>query len=148
MPTETEQRAAVVAEALSWQGTRYHHRARIKGAGVDCGMLLAEVYERAGVIPHVDPGMYSRDWMCHRDEERYLAFVETYAKRIPGPPQPGDIVLYRYEKCISHAAIVIEWPQVLHAYAPVLEVVLDDGLANADLMVHFVGFWSPWGGDL
>ena len=54
--TEHEQRQAVVAEALTWLGTPYHHRARVKGAGVDCGQLLAAVFEGAGVLRHVDPG--------------------------------------------------------------------------------------------
>src|SRR5262249_43477037 len=47
-------RAAVVAEAESWIGTPFHHAARVKGAGVDCLMLLAEVYERAGIVPHLE----------------------------------------------------------------------------------------------
>jgi cell wall-associated NlpC family hydrolase len=36
-------RAAVVREAESWIGTPFHHAARVKGAGIDCLMLLAEV---------------------------------------------------------------------------------------------------------
>ena len=44
-------RAAVVAEAATWLRTPYHHMGRVKNAGTDCLMLLAEVYEAAGVIP-------------------------------------------------------------------------------------------------
>ena len=36
-------RAAVVAEAIAWLGTPYHHRARIKGVGVDCAQLALGV---------------------------------------------------------------------------------------------------------
>jgi len=147
MNTETEkaQRASVVAEALSWVGTPYHHHARIKGAGVDCGMVLAEIFERAGVMPAVDPGDYPADWMCHRSEERFLGIVETYAHKIEGLPKPGDIALFQWGRCISHGAIVIEWPQILHAYKIAGGVVLDDAEQNKDLEPRLAGFWSPWG---
>ena len=42
--SEADQRAAVVAEARSWIKTPWVHMAAIKGAGVDCAMLLARVY--------------------------------------------------------------------------------------------------------
>ena len=141
-----EARSRVVQEALSWLRTPYHHMARVKGAGVDCGMILAAVYEDSGVTPAIDPGEYPNDFMLHRSEERYLALVERYAHRIEGPPLPGDLALYRFGRCISHGAIVIQWPQVVHAYAVTGSVVLDDAEANLDLRERLVGFWSPWGG--
>ena len=138
-------RAAVVAEALTWQGTPHIHEARVKGAGVDCGTLLLEVYEACGLIPHVDLPHLPHDWAAHRDEERYLEHVEQWAHRIEGPPEPGDIVLYRYGRCISHGAIVVQWPQIIHAYVN-KGVILDDALANADLAQRQVGFWSVFDG--
>lgn len=141
---EHEQRAAVVREALSWVGTPYHHAARVKGAGVDCAMLLAEVFEAAGVLGHVEPEPYPNDWHMHRDEERYLAGVERFAAPVEGPPQPGDIVLFKVGRCISHGAIVVLWPQVVHAYVTARAVVLEDAMANQDLARRIVGFWSPW----
>ena len=51
---EEDERALVVRIAQEWAGTPYHHRARIKGVGVDCGQLVAGVFEEAGLIP---PGM-------------------------------------------------------------------------------------------
>ena len=144
---ELAQRKAVVEEAMSWLATPYHHQARVKAGGVDCGMLLAEVYERAGVMPAVDPGEYPSDWMCHRSEERFLGIVESYAHKIEGPPLPGDIALFRWGRCISHGAIVIEWPRIIHAFLVAGEVVLDDAVANQALSTRLAGFWSPWGGE-
>jgi cell wall-associated NlpC family hydrolase len=141
---ELQQRAAVVAEALTWSGTPYHHRARIKGAGVDCGLILAAVYAAAGVLPEVDPGEYVPDWFLHRDEPVYLGIVEQYAAKIDGPGQPGDIAMFKFGRCAAHGAIVIQWPTILHAYQPAGEVVLDDAIANRDLAARFVGIWSPW----
>ena len=141
---EQNQRLAVVQEALSWVGTPYHHHARVKGAGVDCGMLLAEVYERTGVMPHVDPGDYPADWHMHRSEERYLELVQQHAAPIEGLPKPGDIALFRWGKCLSHGAIVIKWPEVVHAYVMTGQVVLDDAVRNHHLGPKLAGFWSPW----
>jgi NlpC/P60 family putative phage cell wall peptidase len=109
-------RATVVAEALTWIGTPFHHAARVKGAGVDCLMLLAEVYERAGIAPHVEPPFYVPDWHLHRDAERYMEGLLAYAQPIDGPPLPGDIALFRFGRTFSHGAIVIEWPRLIHAY--------------------------------
>lgn len=139
-------RAQVVAEALLWLRTPYAPMARVKGAGVDCGQFLAAVYEAVGVIPHQEIAAYPHDWHMHRGEERYLAHVEACAHRIEGPPQPGDIVLYRIGRTVSHGAIVTRWPQVIHAWVG-KGVILDDALGNAELVKHFVGFWSPWGAE-
>jgi cell wall-associated NlpC family hydrolase len=139
------QREDVVKEAKTWIGTPHHHHARIKGAGIDCGLILAEVYRAAGVVSEdIDPGEYVHDWHLHKDEPIYLRTLEKYAAKIDGPPQPGDIALYRYGRQAAHGAIVIEWPVILHAYIPAGEVVLDDAEANAELKERFVGLWSPW----
>lgn len=138
-------RAAVVAEAMTWLRTPHIHEARVKGAGVDCGTLLLEVYEACGLIPHTDLPHLPHDWAAHKDQEVYLGHIETWAHRIDGPPEPGDIVLYRYGRCISHGAIVVAWPQIIHAYTG-KGVILDDALDNADLAERQVGFWSVFDG--
>jgi NlpC/P60 family putative phage cell wall peptidase len=116
MTMENDRREAVVAEAESWIGTPFHHAARVKGAGVDCLMLLAEVYERAGIAPRIEPPFYVPDWHMHRDAERYLEGLLPYAHEIEGPPLPGDIALFKFGRTFSHGAIVVEWPRVVHAY--------------------------------
>lgn len=141
--TEQAQRAAVVAEALTWLNTPYHHMGRVKGAGVDCGMLIAEVFERAGLIPHLNIEYYPMDWHLHRGAERYLGWVSKYAKEVQRDPLPGDIVLHQWGRCISHGAIVIKWPMVIHSYIG-QGVVLADGtkepLAGRQRAIH--SFWG------
>lgn len=127
-----ELRAAIVAEARTWLRTPYHHRARVKGAGVDCAMLLAEVYERVGLIPHVSPLPYPMDWHLHRGEERYLKWVEQYAGSV-SQPLPGDIALWRFGRCFSHGAIVVEWPMVIHAIRSERQVSLADASIHSQL---------------
>jgi len=41
----------VIRCAHAWLRTPYHHMGRVKGAGVDYAMLLAEVYSEAGRVP-------------------------------------------------------------------------------------------------
>ena len=63
--SETEQRQRVVDVARTWLGTPYHSAARVKGVGVDCLTVLAEVYHEAGIIGHVDIPYYPNDFMLH-----------------------------------------------------------------------------------
>jgi NlpC/P60 family putative phage cell wall peptidase len=114
-------RAAVIAEAQTWLRTPYHHMARVKGAGADCLTLLAEVYARAGVIPHIAVPFYPPDWNLHRDAERYLEGVTRYAREVPNgddahSPQPGDVAVFKFGRCFAHGAIVVQWPRLIHAW--------------------------------
>ena len=140
----SNQRAAAVAEALSWQGTPYHHAARLKGVGVDCAMLPAAVYRTAGLIPDFTVAHYPPDWHLHRDVERYLDIVTRYAAEVPAPTGPGDFVLYRWGRCFAHGAIVIAWPEIVHAVIQV-GVIRDRGDAGrlADRPRRFFTLWSP-----
>ena len=112
---ENALRAGVVNEAEGWIGTPFHHAARVKGAGVDCLMLLAEVYQRAGVSDRIDPPFYVPDWHLHRDAERYMQGLLDYA-RPTDAAEPGDIALFRFGRTFSHGTIVTCWPRLIHAY--------------------------------
>ena len=110
-------RADVIREALSWERTPYHHRARLKGVGVDCAMYPAAVYETVGLIPHLSPD-YSPQWMLHHDEEQYLGWVTPYAREIErAAVGPGDFAIWKFGRTFSHGAIVINPPEVIHALA-------------------------------
>ena len=125
------ERNRVCAIARSWLGTPYHHMGRIKGVGVDCAMFPLEVYREAGLIGDVEIPFYPQDWMLHRSEEIYLRIVQQHAAETEpaatgSPTRPGvgvdgvkvaagDFVLYRFGRCWSHGAIVLEWPLIIHA---------------------------------
>ena len=141
---EVEQRQRVVDVARSWVGTPYHHRANIKGVGTDCGMILIEVFTEAGIISHFDPGKYSPDWMLHRDAEVYLSIVERFAAPTV-TPGPGDLVLFRFGRCISHSGIITTGTEIVHAYKDAGGVVLDDIARNGRLAQRIAGYWSVWG---
>lgn len=128
--TEAEERVAVVAEALTWRGTPYHHMGdgeqlpgrQLKGVAIDCAQILIEVYAAAGVIDWFSTGRYPRDWMTHRDEERYLGFIERFGAEFDwrsDPVRPGDIVVFQLGRTFSHGGIVtMPAPlTIAHAYA-------------------------------
>lgn len=116
--TEELQRTAVVAEALSWIGTPYHHHGRIKGVGVDCAQILAAVFEACGLLPALDLGHYPREWHLHHGEELYLGWMTRLGAREIEAPLPGDMAVYRFGRCYAHGAIVVEpdAAAMVHAY--------------------------------
>ena len=107
----------IVKEAMAWLNTPYRHNQRCKGAGVDCGQFIIGVFEGAGLVPvgDITTTHYSHDWYLHQDKDWYLAWIEKYCDKITDEPQPGDVALYRFGRCVSHGAIVVEWPTIIHA---------------------------------
>jgi cell wall-associated NlpC family hydrolase len=145
---ETAQRAAVITEARSWVGTPYHNCADIKGAGVDCGMLLVRVFVDTGLCLPFEPRPYAADWHLHRSEERYLGFVFDRAAEIE-VPQPGDLMLLRFGRCYSHGGIVTKAKPltIVHAYASARRVVEEEvregsPLAEPARKPRFFSIWA------
>lgn len=136
-----EQQHAVIAEAMTWLNTPYHPHGRVKGAGVDCVQLLIQVYAACGLIAPLDPGSYAQDWFLHRGEELYLEGVRRHAMPVAAPA-PGDIALFNFGRCVSHGAIVVAWPTVIHAYREQHKVVLTDVGRNAYLAGRLHGFYT------
>jgi cell wall-associated NlpC family hydrolase len=125
--TTTEQwRQIVVSEAQSWLRTKWAHGCRVKGAGVDCGQLIAACFVNTGLVEDFCIGSYPRDWMLNRSEERFLQVVQARLRQVDGPPQPGDVAVWKYGRCFSHGAVVIAWPSVIHAHVRARCVVVAD----------------------
>ncbi len=141
---EAAQRQAVVHEALTWRRTPFHHEAMVKGAGVDCGMLLVAVYRAAGLIPEFTIEHYAYQWHLHRSQEKYLEYLLKFGREIPeGEQGPGDVVIWHMGRCFSHAAIITAWPLIIHA-AVGLGVVTDHAEANLRFQGRERKFFSPW----
>ena len=132
--TEAETRAAIVAEALTWEGTPYLSHCRIKGVGTDCAQLPASIFAEVGIIPPLNP-TYTDDWMMHRDEEKFLDFVLPHAREIDEADlQPGDLVIWKFGRTFSHSAIVLDYPTVLHAVIKGGAVIRADMTQDVDLI--------------
>jgi cell wall-associated NlpC family hydrolase len=127
---------SAVDEARTWLGTPFHHAARVRGAGVDCGQLLAAVYAPQEQGPEYPPG-----WWQHGDREVLLDQVQAYAGEVDAPG-PGDIALWKFGRCWSHAGIVVAWPVVIHALGG-LAVTEEDVAANQLFRDRPVRFFTP-----
>lgn len=148
MTSEHIERARVVAEARKWVGTRYHACADVRGAGVDCGMLLVRVFVDTGLLAPFDPRPYPEDWHLHRSEERYLSFAADRFREVSSP-STGDIIVFKYGRTFSHGAIVtgVNPIRIVHAFQPCRAVIEEDMQTNQQLLEpkRPRRFFSLWG---
>lgn len=141
--TEELERRLVVEEARSWIGTPYHASADVKGHGVDCGMILVRIFVDTGLVEPFDPRPYPAQWAFHQKAERYLSIVERLAHEIPGPPLPGDLVLFKVGHCWAHGGVVINWPEIVHANPPGI-VMIENCQQVFDIRRRVPRFFSIW----
>jgi len=106
-----------VAEAMTWRGTKYHHKGRVKGVGVDCGGLIYECYKAVLGIPvEPFPSSYAEDWSMHKGEnELYLDFIAPYI-RPTTELMPADLVVYKFGRNFSHGTIYVGGGKVIHSF--------------------------------
>ncbi len=142
----TADRARVVAEAMTWLGTPYHHHGRLKGVGVDCAGLPLAVYAEAGLIPETDVGHYSPQWHLHRSREVYLEWVERLGPRQISHDeiQAGDFLIWRFGRTFSHGAIALDERRVIHAVARAAHVIIEDRTLAVDLRANPMRAFSFW----
>lgn len=119
--------------ALGWLGTPHVNQAKVKGKGVDCGMLLIASLEDAGAIAKdsikVEP--YSNEWHLHHSTEWFKSVVEQHCERV-SDLQEGDFVMYQYGRCVSHGAVYVGDGVVCHS-------LIDQGciLSNMDEVIFY-----------
>ena len=131
----------VVAEAQRWLRTPWRHNARVLGAGVDCAQLAIACYQAAGIAVELDVGRYSRDWMLHRSEEVFLCLVRQHLPAVEAPVR-GGLAVWKFGRCFSHCAVIIEWPRIIHAHRPERMVCWGDGEKGSQLAGRPVLFFG------
>lgn len=117
----------IAKAAAAWLGTPHINGAKIKGRGVDCGMLLIGCVEDAELLKKdsVQIESYSNEWHLHHSEEWFLSYVQKYCDEVE-TMQPGDFLLYQFGRCISHGAVYVGKGRAIHAY-------IDRGVVMTDL---------------
>src|SRR5919108_693368 len=88
---QEHEREAVVREALTWIDTPFHHRAQVKGAGVDCIHFLYAPFRALKLIPEILVPEYPMQWYVHRDNEMLIeAILSVGGHEIQPPPRKAD----------------------------------------------------------
>jgi cell wall-associated NlpC family hydrolase len=105
----------VADEAVTWEGTPYHHKGRVKNVGVDCGGFIYCVYAQfLNLKPF--PDYYAEDWALHGgSEEIYLDFIGDYVVQSMRPVV-GGLVLFQYGRRFAHGAIYLPNDRYIHAW--------------------------------
>jgi NlpC/P60 family putative phage cell wall peptidase len=122
-------RAAIVAEARGWIGTRYRHQASVKGIGCDCLGLVRGVWRNCVGLEPESPPPYAPDWAEARGAETLAQAALRHLVPVGGDKfQGGDVLLFRWREgfVAKHAAIATSDGTMIHAHdgAAVCEVVL------------------------
>lgn len=107
-------RAALIAEALTWQGTPFHHQAALKGVGCDCIGLVRGALGALGIEAHSVPSNYSRG----PDPTALLAAVEASDQLVEirvADARPGDLLLFRVKRDPRHFALLVDDQTMVHA---------------------------------
>lgn len=107
----------------------------VKGAGVDCGTILALYLEECGFAKRSDfddVGIFHHDWFHHAKSERYLLQLMRHAPKVLKTicrgrvnAEPGSLALFRVvgSKLFNHGGIVTKWPMMIHAEDPKVKEV-------------------------
>lgn len=106
-----------VAEARRWIGTPYRHQASALGNGCDCLGLLRGVWRALyGEEPETIPA-YPADPRRDRAPDRLWQAAETYLTPRVGPPDLGDVLLFRLSQRLPprHCGIVSDNGRFIHA---------------------------------
>lgn len=143
MNTEEKQRNKIIEIAKQYINTPYHECGMIKGVGVDCGSFIACVFNEAGLIPKIQLGNYSVNVHLHKNDQTYFNLIKQYAKPVEREtPLPGDLILYQVAKAINHCAIVLDYPNIIHAVQKV-GVVFDNAevLALKKRQKYIYSYW-------
>jgi NlpC/P60 family putative phage cell wall peptidase len=123
-------RDEVVAEALSWEGTRFSHQGRVKGAGVDCINLVIGTAINTGLLTQEQLNSFdipeARAYGRSPNGELLMQGCDHFLDRIPfSAVKKGDILIFKFVDEPQHFAIVTSTNPLymVHAYAHDRKVV-------------------------
>jgi cell wall-associated NlpC family hydrolase len=133
---ERDERQRVIAYARTWLKTPFRHQSDVRASGVDCAMLLVRVFVDTGMVEPFDPGKYPQQFFLHRDEERFLGWLNRYALEIaPELAKPGDVVVYKMGRVFAHGALIVSDREIINAWAKERQVAIVE--RNTIELTHF-----------
>lgn len=107
----------IIAEAITWDGTKWQHQASLKNVACDCAGFIRGVYHNVTgtEIPLVD---YPATWHLFQNEPRMYNECKKYFTEIPlNEAKPGDIVIFRYRPVFvaHHMCFLLPNDRFIHA---------------------------------
>jgi len=99
-----------------WRGTPFVPHARIRGAGVDCVHLAAEIYRECGHLAQFQPGNYAMDGGFHNPLSQVLTWLDLSPYFTIGtlPARPGDLLCFRIGQSVHHVGVALSARHFLH----------------------------------
>lgn len=118
-------REAFVEEVMTWVGTPFHHRGRLKHVGVDCVGLVIGSLKEFGITVR-DMSIYPR-FPIHGIFESNVN-AETEEIHFQSDILPGDLLTFVWRKEPQHVAVVVSTNpiRIVHAYETVKRCVVND----------------------
>lgn len=104
--------------AREWVGVVYQHRGTTR-RGCDCTGLLVGIAQELGLLKNYKLRSYSFDWNLHAGAGNYIVEeLKRYSNEIPkSETRVGDILIFRFGKCLAHAGILVAKGLFVHSIA-------------------------------
>ena len=113
-----EEEKKFVEECRSWLGMKWIHGQCLKGYGVDCIQFIAAISKFMGWLDEkyeIPP--YPRDWALHCAESKIEQEMGKYCRPVElSELKVGDILLYKFGRCNSHAAWYLGTGRAIHSH--------------------------------
>ena len=107
-------------EAIKWvqAKVRYRHRGTTM-QGCDCTGLLIGIARAIGYLGKYVLRMYPRDWNLHSGAGNYVVEeLNRVGNEISNNETGnGDILIFRFGKCLAHVGIVVNWEKRLFVHS-------------------------------
>ena len=134
--------------AKSWLGTPFAAHCSMRGVGVDCVHLVAEIYQRLGVIDHFAPPEYNMDGGHHAETspiETYVIGTGRFTSIPTTTPthdlEPADLITLRIGRLPWHCGLLLTQLRFIHAMQP--RGVIESTLADPTYWSRLTGIFRP-----
>ena len=131
-----------IQRVMEWThlGVPYRHRG-LKRNGCDCTGLIIGVLQEMGYLKDYKLREYTPDWNLHSKAGNYIVEeLEKVCTRVTDPIRPGDILVFRFGRCIAHAGVMLDTCKMLfaHQHKNSGRCVFDI-MRNSKWSAHFAG---------
>ncbi len=103
--------------AASWLNTPFVPHGKVKGAGVDCVHLCAEIYRECGLWTGYEFPKYTMDGGHHIERSQIIRWIDASKQFVEVPaPAVGDVLCFKIGKTEHHAGILVAKDLFVHCW--------------------------------